>query len=137
MISPRKMVGFFLFIGLSVSVSGCATVPKDALKAGPQSMKERQLQTRKFNAQSEKEILSASVGVLQDLGFTIRDSESKVGVISASKTADATNVGMTTLAVAADILSALAGSYSNNTQQQDKAQEIKSVVQILKQRHLD
>src|SRR3989338_7188235 len=131
MANPRKTIAYFLFVCLLVSISGCATVPKDALRAGPQSMKQRQLQTRKFDAKNEKDILSASVGVLQDLGFTIRDSESKVGVISASKTADATNAGMTALAVTADILSALTGTYSNNTQQQDKVQEIRgSIVTI-------
>ncbi len=131
MTSPKKTATYFLFVILLLSVSGCATVPKDLLRAGPQSMKQRQIQTRKFDAKNGKEILSASVGVLQDLGFTIRDSESKVGVISASKTADATNPGMTALAVTADILSALGGRYSNSTQQQDKSQEIRgSVVTI-------
>ncbi len=126
--NARKSATGLLLIFLLASVAGCATVPKDALRAGPQSLKQRQLQTRKFDAKNENEILSASVGVLQDLGFTIRDSESKVGVISASKTADATNAGMTALAVTADILSALSGSYSNNTQQQDKVQEIRGSV---------
>ena len=125
------MAAYSLLIGTIGLFSGCATVPKDALKAGPQSIKQRQVQTRKFDAKNEKEILSASVGVLQDLGFTIRDSESKVGVISASKMADATNPGMTALAVTADILSSLGGRYSNNTQQQDKSQEIRgSIVTI-------
>lgn len=131
MANSRKIAAYFLSVCLVLTIAGCATVPKDALRVGPQSIKQRQLQTRKFDAKNEKDILSASVGVLQDLGFTIRDSESKVGVISASKTADATNAGMTTLAVAADILSALAGTYSNNLQNQDKVQEIRgSVVTI-------
>lgn len=124
----KRAAAGLLFISFLALVAGCATVPKDALKAGPQSLKQRQLQTRKFDAKSEKDILAASVGVLQDLGFTIRDSESQVGVISASKTADATNPGMTALAVTADILSALAGTYSNNVQNQDKAQEIRGSV---------
>ena len=131
MAKTKKIVVYSLLIITTTLFSSCATVPKDALRAGPQSIKQRQVQTRKFDAKNEKEILSASVGVLQDLGFTIRDSESKVGVISASKIADATNPAMTTLAVAADILSALGGSYSNSTQRQDKSQEIRgSVVTI-------
>src|SRR3989338_142933 len=109
MVNPRKTITYFLFVCLLVSISGCATVPKDVLKAGPQSMKQRQLQTRKFDAKNEKDIMLASVGVLQDLGFTIRDSESKIGVISASKTADAINPVMMNLAGMADVLSALSG----------------------------
>ncbi len=66
-------------------VSGCDTVPLDALKMSPQSIEHRQLQTRRFDGTDDQKILAASAGVLQDLGFTIDESETKLGVIVASK----------------------------------------------------
>ena len=68
-----------------VAASGCATIPKDALVLSPDSMERRQLQTRRIDGVSEKELLSAAAGVLQDLGFNIDESETRLGVIVASK----------------------------------------------------
>lgn len=77
--------GFFL---------GCRPqVPKEALQLSPQSLKNRQMQTRRFETSDEKSILSASAGVLQDLGFTLDESETDLGVLCGSKTRDATSGG--------------------------------------------
>lgn len=124
----RKIIAYSLLIGALALVCGCATVPKDALKVGPQSVQQRQLETRKFDISSEKEILGACSGVLQDMGFTIRDSDSKVGVISASKLRDATDAGQVALATTSVILSAITGSYSNALETIDKTQEIRASV---------
>ena len=124
----KKITGYLLLAGTITLFSGCATVPKDALKAGPENAKQRQLQTRKFDSRNEKDVLSACSGVLQDLGFTIRDSESKVGVISASKKADARDAAQVTLATAAVILSAMSGKSSNALQTIDATQEIRASV---------
>lgn len=51
----------------------------------PDAMKLRQLQTRRVEGIDEKALLAASVGVLQDLGFNIDESETQLGVIVASK----------------------------------------------------
>jgi hypothetical protein len=68
-----------------VAASGCATIPEDALVLSPDSLERRQLQTRRIDGISEKELLSAAAGVLQDLGFNIDESETRLGVIVASK----------------------------------------------------
>lgn len=68
-----------------VAASGCATIPKDALVLAPDSLERRQLQTRRIDGVSEKDLLSAAAGVLQDLGFNIDESETRLGVIVASK----------------------------------------------------
>ena len=51
----------------------------------PQSLEWRQRSTRRFSTRDEKQILAASAGLLQDLGFTIDNSESDLGLIVASK----------------------------------------------------
>lgn len=66
-------------------LAACATIPPDALVLSPESMQLRQMQTRRIDGIGEKDLLNASVGVLQDLGFEIDESETKLGVLVASK----------------------------------------------------
>jgi hypothetical protein len=75
-----------LWLGLAgVLLAGCQGVPAGALKLPPQSAEQRQLQTHRYEGVSESRLLSAGLGVLQDLGFTLEGSESKLGVITGSK----------------------------------------------------
>ena len=60
-------------------------VPREALMFTPESLADRQLQTRIFETNHEGKLLEASAAVLQDLGFTIDESEVKCGVIVCSK----------------------------------------------------
>ena len=76
-------------LGLLV-LTGCqSTAPRDAIKATDVSLEDRQVQTRRFDGMLEPELLAASAGVLQDLGFNLEDSEARLGLIVASKTRDA------------------------------------------------
>ncbi len=86
---------------------GCASIPKDALVPTPDSLERRQLQSRRLDGISETNLLAASAGVLQDLGFNIDESETRLGVIVASKDRSAWNAGQITAAVAL----ALFGAY--------------------------
>lgn len=122
----RKIFNFILIPVLCLSVTGCATTyPKDFLKLSENNLQVRQLQMRQFETINEKEIVLASAGVLQDMGFTLDDSETDLGVIVASKDRDATNAGQVTLATMAVILSALGGSSSNAFDNIDKVQKIR------------
>jgi len=67
-------------------------IPKEALQLSPESLQNRQLQTRYFDTE-EKNLLSASAAVLQDLGFNLDESETRLGVIVCSKKRDARNAG--------------------------------------------
>jgi len=93
--------------GCLLAMGGCATIPKDALVLSPDSLERRQLQTRRIEGIGEKELLSAAAGVLQDLGFNIDESETKLGVIVASKDRSAITGSQITGAV----LLALLGAY--------------------------
>ena len=73
-------------------VSACAMqVPRDALLLSPQAAEQRERQTRKFDGVAEKQMLAASAAVLQDLGFTIDEGETSLGLIVASKERSAIN----------------------------------------------
>ena len=85
----KSLVSGF-FIAFYLSVSGCAThQAEDGLTLGAESLEYRQLQTRKFEGISEKDMLVACAGVLQDLGFVLDETESELGLIVASKRRDA------------------------------------------------
>ena len=94
-------------IFLLFQLTSCAPkIPPEALQLSPESLKNSQLQTRRFDT-DEKTMLSASAAVLQDLGFTIDESETDLGVIACSKTRGAINAGQIAGAV---IFAVLTGS---------------------------
>lgn len=79
------------------SVGGCASqIPKNALAMRSQSLEWRQRSTRRFHTTDEKQILSASAGLLQDMGFTIENSESDLGLIVGSVDRTAVEGGQVT-----------------------------------------
>jgi hypothetical protein len=94
-------------LALSV-LAGCATIPKDALQLSPDSLERRQMQTRRIDGIDEKRLLAAAAGVLQDLGFNIDESETKLGVIVASKDRSA----YTASQIAGAIALAFLGAYT-------------------------
>jgi hypothetical protein len=66
---------------------GCvqAIKPEAFFQLTPESLKNRALQTRIFETTNEKELLSASAAVLQDLGFQVEESEVDMGILRAAK----------------------------------------------------
>jgi hypothetical protein len=88
-----------------VLVAACQPgIPKEALELSAQSLQQRQLETRRFDTIDEAKLLSASAAVLQDLGFTLDESETPVGLIVASKDRDATEAGQVVGAVIMAVL---------------------------------
>jgi hypothetical protein len=77
----------------SLLAAGCSTVPDQTMELSPESLKLRQLQTRRIEGIEENALLAASAGVLQDLGFNIDESETRLGVIVASKDRSALDLG--------------------------------------------
>ena len=63
--------------------------PNNVLRLTPDTLQNRALQTRKYEGISEADLLSASTGVIQDLGFIINESETNLGLIVGSKDRDA------------------------------------------------
>jgi len=97
MSAPRVARGRLIRVVLMAScfllVAGCATVSDNSMQLSADSLQLRQLQTRRIEGIDEKTLLAACVGVLQDLGFNIDESETRLGVIVASKNRSAVDVG--------------------------------------------
>ena len=93
MIYKKNLLLPLLAIMVLVLTSCGSSIPKGAFKLTPELLQKRVLKTRKYEGISEVDILSASAGVLQDLGFNIDESESKLGLIVGSKVRDATEIG--------------------------------------------
>lgn len=113
----------FIGIFLCLSLVGCASIPKGFLKPSEGYLEKRQLQMRQYDTTDEKQIITAVAGVLQDLGFTLDESETEVGLVAASKKADAKSKGQIAGAVIFDVLFG-----SNTTSQCDKEQKVKASV---------
>ncbi len=76
----------------AILLTGC--IPQnstEAMQAPQTALNSRQMQTRRFDTTDYQAILNASGAVLQDLGFTIEESEMNLGVLVGSKTRDATS----------------------------------------------
>lgn len=84
-------------------------VLKEALTWPPDLLKNRQLQTRVFQAVNEQKLLTASAAVLQDLGYTIDETDVRSGVIVCSRDRDVTVTAEVILSVTLEILSLLVG----------------------------
>ena len=82
---------------------------KEALTCSPDLFKNRQLQTRVFEEIDEQKLLTASAAVLQDLGYTIDETDVRSGVIVCSRDRDVTETAEVILSVALEILSILVG----------------------------
>jgi len=96
--------------------SGCATtIPPEALQMQPDTLANRQQQSRKYDIKTEKELLSASASVLQDMGFNLDESQTSLGVIVASKSRSATDGGQIAGAIVMGVLfGAAAVNYDKN-----------------------
>jgi len=93
---PKLGVATLLILA---TLTGCVALPPDALKPGPDALKERQLQTRRFDGIKESDLLAASAGVLQDMGYSVTESEAKLGLIVAAKDREAVDAGQVATAI--------------------------------------
>ena len=93
-------LGIFL---LCHFLGACFSGPKVVL--APVSLDVRQMQTRVYEMSDELSLLSAGVAVLQDMGFAVDESETKLGIVTASKTVDANKMGQFATSMTAFLLS--------------------------------
>lgn len=85
-------------------------IPPDIFVTTPQLLQQRQLETRRYDGIIETDLIAACANVLQDLGFNLENSETKLGVITASKERDASHAGEIAGVVAVAILTTLVGA---------------------------
>ena len=104
----RRCVASLLLVAL---LGGCAaSIPESALRLPESTLEVRSIQTRTLEAPSEIDILTATIAVLQDMEFNIERIEKPLGVITASKVADADSASEKTGLFFLDMLCALGGS---------------------------
>jgi len=83
----------FSFTSIGAGLGCASRPPRTALAMRDQMLEFRQRSTRRFPTENEELILSGCAGVLQDLGFTIVDSETDLGFILATKDRTAVDAG--------------------------------------------
>jgi hypothetical protein len=124
----KKIILLLLMLSL---MTGCAaSTPKDALTLSPESLANRQLQTRRYDTGNDNAVLVAANAVLQDLGFNLDETDPELGVVVASKERDATDGGQV-------FLLALLGALGNNPNAVNSADSTQKVRVSLVVRPLD
>lgn len=94
-----------------VALSGCQTredLHAAALTPSSSVVSQRVLQTRRFDTRDETTLLQATIGVLQDLGFTIEETRAEAGLVMGSKSRDAVEAGQVAAQVLLVLLAAAA-----------------------------
>lgn len=82
----RQGIPAVVGISLLASLSGCVTMqPDEFFELSAESPANKAMQTRRFETGNEKELLSASAAVLQDLGFQVDEVVREVGMLRAVK----------------------------------------------------
>jgi len=98
-------------LALVFVVAGCVQqIPKEALELTPESLADRQRQTRRFVTKGEKALLASSVAVLQDLGFTLEASSTELGLVVAAKDLSAVEPGEIAAVVLVAAITLLGGA---------------------------
>ncbi|GKS58400.1 hypothetical protein YTPLAS18_19270 [Nitrospira sp.] len=82
-------------IPLALMLAGCVThsEPAELFQLTPESNRNRAMQIRTFETKDQRELLSASASVLQDLGFQVEESVREVGFLRAAKERSAREYG--------------------------------------------
>lgn len=110
-------------------------MPDDAFRLTESALEMREIQTRQYEDVTDIEILSASSAVLQDLGYAIDEVEKELGVLSASKRADAKNPAEIAGNIALDMFDCLAtlflGCENESYQSSKDVQDIKLTLVVL------
>ena len=99
-----KMKTFAIFIAVLL-VAGCAKISPNAFVVTPELYQQRQIETRRYDGIKEEDLLAACSNTLQDMGYSLENSETKLGLVTFNKQRDATNGGQ----IAGVILIALLG----------------------------
>ncbi|HQY58751.1 MAG: hypothetical protein V9G17_02000 [Nitrospira sp.] len=91
----RLVAALVLCVGQPLLFLGCAqpTQPAELFQLTPESNANRAMQTRFFDTENDRELLSASAAALQDLGFQVEESVREVGFLRAAKERSAREYG--------------------------------------------
>ncbi|MFH1049845.1 MAG: hypothetical protein V1779_02815 [bacterium] len=79
---------------IALAVAGCTVVSYQKQAVAPKSqLQTREFQTREFDTNNTKLILKAMINVLQDDGFVIKNADSELGLLFATKEMNISKTG--------------------------------------------
>ncbi|HSA88336.1 MAG TPA: hypothetical protein VLF42_00380 [Burkholderiales bacterium] len=113
---------------ISLALAGCVEMPPDYMAAGPRDAADRELQGRRFDGIGEKELLNASVAVLQDLGFTVDISSVDLGFVQGAKEREAKAPDQTLVLL---IIAALAASQGSGGVSKEQLRQDQTISVLL------
>jgi len=87
----RKPGLLLALLAVSSVLSSCGSTQPDYFSPSQSSVVARKMQARVYFSVEESDVMSAAAALLQDMGYSIDEVEARLGVISASKRANATN----------------------------------------------
>lgn len=102
-----------VFLGVLL-LAGCVQMPKDSFVVTPELLKQRQVESRRFDGVKEEDLLIACSNSLQDMGYTLENSETKLGLLTANKQRDAIDKAEIAAAVIVAILGGQPGAFSKD-----------------------
>jgi len=108
------MMKCITILAVTILVVGCISPPPHVFLVTPEMLAQRQLETRRYDGIKEADLLSACANVLQDLGFQLENSETRLGVLTVIKQRDARNGGEIIVSVIVTILSGKPMPYSKD-----------------------
>ncbi len=121
----RKIKTITLIIFLLASA--CTQyIPKQLLELSESNLEIRSRQTRVFQTNNEAEVLSSGLAVLQDMGFALEESASKLGLLVASKTADAQK----TWEIFGSIMIGALASYGNSGYSNEHTYDVEQKIRV-------
>lgn len=133
----RAFVGLGLGLG-TLALAGCQATPAQqiaALTPTGAGTAARARQSRRFETSDRALMLQAALGALQDLGFTIDESNAETGVIVGSKTAGAQIRAQVTVRAAPSAPGASASSASGSAPNSAPSPAPNSIVRATFQRY--
>jgi hypothetical protein len=108
------MTKTFTILAVTILVVGCSLPHPHVFLVTPEMLTQRQLETRRYDGIKESDLLSACANVLQDLGFQLENSESRLGVLTVSKQRDAKDAGEIIVSFIVTMLSGKPVPYSRD-----------------------
>jgi len=118
---PRLIVTLAaMALGLTACAPDATTQQTEALTVSPAVLAARQLQMRSYDTQDPARLLSASAQLLQDLGFTIGETNAETGLLVASKDRSAIETQQVVGQVALALLAAAGGVAINPTYERNQ-----------------
>jgi hypothetical protein len=117
---------------LALATAGCESPASKALRLDEDHAALRELQTRRFDTRDDAMMMRSCAALLQDLGFTLQDSETAVGLIVGIKDRTAVEAQQVAGAVAGTVmltvLAILTGSSGDTSVAYDERQRLRASV---------